>query len=96
MNRASTTSLHTARAGTPTSWQDLVATTVRTPAATAATVYSNSNQGIESARPLKTMVPGSTTLQSHQQGLLTLLCRWAHRFQSQLVEKLESMMKRLL
>jgi hypothetical protein len=45
-----------------------VSTTARTPFTTVATVYSNSNRGLESARPLKTMVPGSTTLQSHQQG----------------------------
>jgi hypothetical protein len=64
----STTSLHTPRAGTPTSWKDPVSTTVRTPFTTAATVYSNSHWGIESARPLQTMVPGSTTPQSHQQG----------------------------
>jgi hypothetical protein len=41
---------------------------VRTPFATAATVYSNSNWGVESSRPLQTMVPGSTTPQSYQQG----------------------------
>jgi hypothetical protein len=64
-HRTSTTSLHAPRAGTPTSLKDLVSTTARTTFTTAATVFSNSNRGLESARPLQTMVPGSTTPQSH-------------------------------
>jgi hypothetical protein len=60
--RASTTSLHTPRAGTPTSWKDPVATTVRTPFAMAATVHYFSNRGIESSCPLQTMVPGSSSV----------------------------------
>jgi hypothetical protein len=63
--RTSTTSLHTPRAGTPTSLKDLVSTSARTTFTMAARVFSNSNRGLESARPLQTMVPGSTTLQSH-------------------------------
>jgi hypothetical protein len=53
MHRTSTTSLRTPRAGTPTSWKDPVVTNVRTPFATAATVYSNSNRGTDSSRPLQ-------------------------------------------
>jgi CCR4-NOT transcriptional regulation complex NOT5 subunit len=64
-HRTSTTSLHTPRAGTPTSLRNLVSTTARTTLTTAATVFSNSSRGLESARPLQTMVPGSTTPQSH-------------------------------
>jgi hypothetical protein len=67
-HRTSTTSLYTPRAGTPTSLKDHVSTTARTTFTTAATVFSNSNRGLESARPLQTMVPGSTTPQSHRQG----------------------------
>jgi hypothetical protein len=68
MHRTSTTSLQTPRAGTPTSWKDPVSTTARTPFTMVATVYSNSNWGLESAHPPQTMAPGSTTPQSHRQG----------------------------
>jgi hypothetical protein len=68
MHSTSTTSLNTPRAGTPTSWKDPVATTVQTLFTMAATVYANSNWGKESACPLQTMVAGSTTPQSYQQG----------------------------
>jgi hypothetical protein len=67
MQRTSTTSTNTPRAGTPTSGKDPVSTTAR-PFTTATTVYSNSNRGLEAIRQLQTMVQGSTTLQSHQQG----------------------------